>query len=192
MAKTTGMRLGISLFAAFAGLGMWATAVHGQSPARAVEDLLRYHLDGGARWQQDNPGFQPGSGLPAFWVRLLRWGPSHEVIVADAFAVSEDGRCAPVAHMVYFWDIQNGRVAVSVFSAAGVRGEGYLEAKGPAGTQLLSTIRLPDGNSLQIREYSDNTRSDAYTTRADRFVDGAWVAGDSVTWRRSKDTSPCG
>jgi hypothetical protein len=189
---TSRMRLGIALFAPFVGLGIWATAVQGQSPARAVEDLLRYHLDGGARWQQDNAKYQPGSGLPAYWVRLLRWGPSHEVVVADAIAVSEDGRCEPVAHMVYFWDIQNDRVAVGSFNAGGVRGEGYLEAKGPDGTQLFSTIHLPDGSTLRIREYSDNTRSDAFTTRAERFVDGTWVAGDSTTWRRRKDASPCG
>ncbi len=185
------IRLGIGSLTVLAGLG-WAPAAHGQTHARALEDLLGYHLDGGARWRQDNPRFQAGSGLPAYWVRLLRWGPAHEVVVADAFAVSEDGRCEPVAHMVYFWDLQNDRVAVSSFNAGGVRGEGYLQASGTNGTPLMFTIRLPAGSSLRTREYSDNSRSDAYSTHAQRFVDGAWVAGDSVTWRRESKPSPCG
>jgi hypothetical protein len=189
MTMSTIGRRGIGLLAAFASLIIFATTVRGQSPAKEVEDLLSYHLDGGARWRQDNPDFLPDSELPAYWVRQLRWGPSREVIVADVFAVSEDGRCDPVAHMVYFWDIQNRRVAVNSFNAGGVRGEGYLEAKGPSGTQLMATIRLLDGSSLRIREYTDNARSDASTTHPERLVDGVWVAGDSATWRRDEGAS---
>jgi len=114
------------------------------------------------------------------------------VVVADAVAVTEDGRCEPVAHVVYYWDFQNDRVAVASFNAGGVTGEGYLQPAGPNGTLLMSTIHLPDGSSLRIRGHSDNTRSGAYTTHPERLMDGVWVAGDSATWRREADASPCG
>lgn len=185
-------RLLIGLVTAITGYGLWATPAQGQAPASAVERLLSYHLDGSALWRQDNPGFKPGSGAPAYWIRQLRWGPAREVVVADAIAVLEEGRCQPVAHMVYFWDLANRRVAVNSYNAGGVKGQGHLEAKGSTGTLLFSTVSLPGGDTLRIREYSDNTLLDASTTHPERLVNGVWSAGDSVTWRRVAGPSPCG
>ncbi len=65
MRMTTWIRLCIALSGASAGVVVGAAPVHGQSPAKAVESLLRYHLEGGARWRQDNPAFQAGGGLPS-------------------------------------------------------------------------------------------------------------------------------
>ena len=178
--------------AMWAALGATAYEVYGQQSELGVEELLGYHFDGGSRWRQDNEDFEPGGEEPAYWVRLMEWGPGRDVVLADAFAVYEDDRCEPISHMVFHWDPENGRVALSMFGAAGVLAEGYVERLGPTQNRIVVSVELPNGTQMRNRDTSDHSRPDQYTTQAERWADGEWVLGGTARWRRDLHESPCG
>lgn len=184
-------RWGVRSLMLSVALGVGAPEVDAQGASRAVADLLRYQAPGVGHWRQENSAREAGSEAPVFWVRQLRWGPARDVVIADAFAVYEDRRCESVAHMVYYWDVGDSRVAVTSFSPGGVVGMGHLQVQGSGEVRLDASVRLTDGSELRIRDTSDETERTHYTTRTERLVDGDWIAGDAVVWRRTPGPSPC-
>ena len=166
--------------------------LRGQESQTGVEELLGYHVDGGSRWRQDNADFEPGTAAPAYWVRLLEWGPGRDVVLADAFAVYESERCEAIIHMVYHWDPERERVSTLSFGAAGLLGAGFLEELRPHQSRVVGSVTLPNGTESRFRDTSDLSRHDEYSTQAERWADGDWVAGGNARWQRDPHESPCG
>jgi len=194
MRKKSALGRGIRAALAFgAGLGATAQTAVAQSeqPLGAVEQALSYYLAGGNHWRQDNQSFEPGTGTPTHWVRVMQWGPQRDVVIADAFAVYESQRCESIIHMVYRWDPELERIAVTSFGAAGLVGAGFIEPLGPERDRIVATVTLPDGSEARFRDTSDLSRRDEYSTSNERWVDGTWVPGGSARWQRTGSEATC-
>ena len=161
-------------------------------PSSKVEELMEFYLNGGSRWRQDNEDFEPGSGQPVYWVRVMEWGPGRDVVLADAFAVYESDRCESISHVVYRWDLEHDRLAIASFGAGGRHAEGHVERLGPSTSRTTVEMTLPDGTQMRFRDTSEHSGHDEYTSRGERWADDAWVAGDMVRWRRDSREIPCG
>ena len=162
-----------------------------QESPTLVEQLVGFHVLDDGHWRQDNPESSAKDERPTHWVREVAWGPGRDVVVASAFSVYRDGRCEAVAHLVYYLDRSTDRVGLRSFSGGGVVGEGYVEALGPTENRLAASVTLPDGSVQRIRDTSIRSRTGEYSTHAERWLDGEWVAGDTVVWRARPTPRPC-
>ena len=79
-----------AMIVAAAAIGGTPDGLRAQSaePGSRVEQAMSYHLDGGSRWRQDNEDFEPGGDEPAYWVRLMAWGPGRDVERGKTSALS--------------------------------------------------------------------------------------------------------
>lgn len=148
---------------------------------------MGYFLEGTGAWRQENPAYVGGGEAPRFWIREYRWGPGHDVLLADAFAVFDERRCEPLVHFVHTWEATEGRVAGQNFGANGMhfRSKGWRESPDTLVTEAEG--RLPNGSTIRFRDVTDLSNPLRSISVGHRWDGGAWVAGDTARWDRASE-----
>lgn len=152
---------------------------------KPLEKAMGYYLEGAAAWRQDNPDYETGGEAPRFWIREFRWGPAHDVLVADAYAVFDGERCEPLMHFVHTWDSVQSRVTNQAFGPGGMHLQGSTWYESPTTAVTEGQGQLPNGSTLRIRDVSDLSDPLTYSSVGHRWEGEASVAGDTARWMRA-------
>jgi len=172
--------------------GTGAEPVAGQevSAAQVMQSVFANRLRDGGYWRQDNPNFRDGADAPKYWMQVWRDGPGGEVVIVDAYAVKADNTCSAMIHIVYTYDRKSGRIHSRGFGANGISGHGVVEFDGTV-TSTETTIQLPNGQEVRMRDREDQGAPEAVTIEAETWDGKDWTPDQSVTWRRSAKGLPC-
>ena len=153
--------------------------------ANPLPQIYSYDVADGGVWRQDNADFTSGSSEARYWLRVIRWGPGRDVLLADAYAVFADSRCEHILHSVYRWDQTSETIIVSSFGTGGLVIAGKVDEIRESVLRTEVEATLPVGSLLRMRDTADRPRSSVTTTTGERWDGSTWAATGTARWERT-------
>jgi hypothetical protein len=151
-------------------------------PAWFLEEVKRT-TSGGGRWIADNSAYrspdEPADQYGLEW----RSGLGGTSMTGRLFGLSGGKEIATYWQFLVFWHPGRQTAVMLQINATGVVGEGTM-VEAPQGTAAEQVFSTPAGGTSRIRHESV-VRGDERYDRSFDWVDGAWRARRSYTWRRS-------
>jgi hypothetical protein len=172
-----GILLGILL------IGLYGSPLlaQGQAPAWFLDEV-KGATEGSGRWIADNKAYvgpeEPAEEYGLEWRR----GPGGVSMTGRLFGLRGGAEIATYWQFLVYWHPDRQVAVILQVSAGGVVGEGVIRQQG-SGTVAEQVFYSPDGGSRRIRHESE-VSPDERRDRSSDWVDGAWRAGRSYTWRR--------
>lgn len=168
--------------ALLAGSGPSSLPAQAQAP-RWFLDEVTGATAGTGRWIADNRAYtgpeEPADEYGLEW----RQGPGGVSMTGRLFGLRGGSEIATYWQFLVYWHPARQVAVILQVSASGVVGEGTIRER-EGGTVAEQVFHSPDGGSRRIRHESEVSASERRDRSSD-WVDGAWKAGRSYTWRRS-------